>query len=219
MRFRTAAAILTNLLIPVFVLWAVVMMLTYNGPRNIFSGYGIYCFKYFTVDSNVLCALSSLVWLPFGFREFFTGRKVPRAVSALRLSGTAAVTLTFLGVMIILGPPQGYRYSFLRENLFMHLLVPVISILSIILVERPEDLWLRSALPAGVFPAVYMSFYVYFLKQHKFTDFYGLKDYGIPLPVMIPVFMLYGILIAGLLLLLIRAGQKKRKPTEENKHI
>lgn len=210
-RFRAVSALSANILIAVFVPWAVIMMLTYHGPRTVFSGYGIYCFKYFTVDSNVLCALSSLVWLPFGFREMFTGRKIPHAVNVLRLSGTAAVTVTFLGVMIILGPPQGYRYSFLRENLFMHLLVPVISILSLTLFERPKDLRFHSALAAGIFPAVYMVFYVCLLEKHRITDFYGLKAYGVPMPLMVPAFALNGILCAGLLLLPVLMKLKKEK--------
>lgn len=208
-KFRIASALLTNLLTAVFVLWAIIMMLTYPGPKTMSSGYGVYCFKYFTVDSNVLCALSSLAWLTFGIRALCTGKEVPRAVSVLRLAGTAAVTITFLGVMIVLGPPQGYRYCFRRENLFMHLLVPVISILSFTALERPKDLGFLSTLPSCILPAVYMVFYVYLLSRHRITDFYGLKAYGLPMFLMVPVFALFGILCAGLLLSGSKIGQKK----------
>ena len=62
--------------------------------------YGRKAFRYFTVQSNVLCAVAALMMCFDAFLPWAWG---------LKYIGTVSVTVTMLAVFLFLGPNMGYR--------------------------------------------------------------------------------------------------------------
>ena len=115
-------------------------------------------FRYFTVDSNILCAVSCVFSLVQSLRGQGTGSK---AAMLFRYAGTAAVTVTMMTVLLFLGPVYGYASMFSGWNLWLHLLGPILAIVSFVWLERdgtfPEkNHLLLSMLPVIVYGVVYL---------------------------------------------------------------
>ena len=129
-------------------------------------------FKYFTVQSNALCALSALFMMMFPESEW---------AYYLKIIGTAGVTVTMLTVLIFLGPTIGYQYMFKGSDLFMHLLTPLMALVSLCFFER-RGIEFGAAF-VGMIPVVlYAPLYSYkiFLAPDgkRWDDFYGFNRNG-----------------------------------------
>lgn len=130
--------------------------------------------QFFTVQSNLLCGLSSLLLL-LTLRQGIP----PRWVWLLRYLGTASVTVTFLTVMVFLGPTQGYKSQLDGWGLSLHLVAPLLSVLSFCVWERfyslPFGLSLIAILPVLLYGLVYLHLVV---RVKKWEDFYGFNRGG-----------------------------------------
>ncbi len=149
------------------------------GSGNMRTG-GAACFRFFTNDSNILCALVSLAMIPFNIRSLRMGKScVPRAMTVLKYIGTVAVTLTMTVVLIFLGPTQGYGKMFSGVCLELHLLCPLLAILSFCFFERGNPLARRDTLlallPTFIYGTVYLILVVF---AGKWPDFYGFNIGG-----------------------------------------
>lgn len=113
--------IICNVIICAMVAWAWTQMMGRNGGLGLSQG-GWRAMKYFTVLSNLLEGLAAIIWL--GSRVV---RKGEEWTDRLKYVADVAVMLTFLVVMLFLGPLFGYGSMFAGHNLFFHLLVPVAS--------------------------------------------------------------------------------------------
>lgn len=129
-------------------------------------------FRFFTVQSNTLCAFGALLMCV-----------APRSEAAwlMKYLGTAAVTVTMLTVLFFLGPSYGYRDLLKRADLFMHLVTPILALISFCVYER-RGLSLPLAL-SGLLPTVlYGGLYIYkiFLAppSRAWEDFYGFNRSG-----------------------------------------
>ncbi len=136
--------------------------------------------RFYTCQSNILCAAAALATGIAGLCG-----ELPEWVWILKYVGTAAVTVTMLTVFLFLAPSVGKDwYGVLLKgsgNLFMHLVTPVIAIVTFCVFERrgmsfPQCLW-------GLLPVVlYGSFYLYktiFAPEEKrWEDFYGFNKKG-----------------------------------------
>ena len=132
--------------------------------------------RYFTVLSNILCSAAALA--------VAIGRlcgSVPVFVFLLKYAGTAAVTVTLLTVLIFLGPNLGYRFLLTGPDLFLHLICPVLAIVSFIAWDG-----LNMGFPVvfcGVLPvAAYTGLYFYKVMlapaEKRWDDFYGFNKDG-----------------------------------------
>ena len=129
-------------------------------------------FRFFTVQSNVLCAFSAL------FLCLFPN---VRWVWLLKYTGTAAVCVTMLTVLLYLGPMAGYKKLLSGPDLFMHLITPLLALISFTVFEKrgmsfSESLW-------GLVPVVlYGSLYLYKIiiapPDKAWEDFYGFNQGG-----------------------------------------
>ena len=129
--------------------------------------------RYFTVQSNLLCAVGALclcVW--------------PEAPWAwlLKYVGTAAVTVTMLTVFLYLWPAVGSLKPLMEgADLYMHLVTPLLALLSFCLWER-RGLGLGTAL-LGLLPVLlYAGLYGYQIllqrPERRWEDFYGFNRGG-----------------------------------------
>ena len=135
--------------------------------------HALHAMRYFTVQSNLFCAVAALCMC-----------LAPEAAWAwwLKYVGTAAVSVTMLTVLLFLGPSMGsYKPLLSGGDLFMHLLTPVMAIVSFCVFERRE--LASPAALAGMLPVVaYGIYYAYKLfaapEGRRWEDFYGFNKGG-----------------------------------------
>ena len=130
-------------------------------------------FRFFTVQSNVLCALAALLMCV-----------APGAgwVWLLKYVGTAAVTVTMLTVFLFLGPSLGgYRDLLRGADFFMHLVTPLLALISFCVLER-RGLCFGAAMTGLIPVALYGSLYAYKIlyapPERAWEDFYGFNKNG-----------------------------------------
>ena len=138
---------------------------------------GLKAFRYFTVLSNVFCAITALY---MAICQAFD--RVTPATIFLKYLGTVSVTVTILTVFLFLGPSQGGYGDLLRgENLYMHLIGPLLAILSFCLIEKQKMLLntaLTGVVPVLLYGAVYLYKVVFTPEERRWEDFYGFNRGG-----------------------------------------
>lgn len=177
--WAAALNILMFLMVTASVLWFFAPAESDAGLGNM-STRGTGCFRFFTNDSNILAALISLVTVPFNIKSARSGKdEIPGWLLTLKMTGTAAVTLTMTVVIFFLGPTQGYVKMFSGVCLPLHLLCPLISIVTFCFLERGRIFTKKRLLWAVVPTVVYGTVYlvcVIFLGE--WADFYGFNIGG-----------------------------------------
>ncbi len=139
-------SIALNTIIVIFSVIGTVLMLLgiqFMGPEDGFSAKRIEMFRFYTVDSNVLMGIASLFFIIYELKLINKKiDKIPTKIYILKLIATVGVTLTFLVVVLYLAPIASYGYfsMFRNANLFFHLLVPVLSIITFCFLEKTESL-------------------------------------------------------------------------------
>ena len=143
--------------------------------------HGTLAFRFFTVDSNILCALTCAGLIPAAVRGLRTGVFFPsRRALIWKYVGAGAVGLTFAVVMVFLGPVFGYGGMFRGMNLYLHLINPLAAMISFLLWERGEPLEKRAVLWADLPMAVYGVVYLLMvIVLRRWPDFYGFNMGGL----------------------------------------
>lgn len=179
-RMKSGLCAAVQILIVVLTVWSVGTMFFISGSGNMRVNRSV-IFRYFTVDSNILCAASCVFSLIRTLRGNKAGGK---AVMLFRYAGTAAVTVTMMTVLLFLGPLYGYDSMFSRWNLWLHLLGPILAIVSFVWLERdgtfPEKKHLMiSMLPVIVYGVVYLVMVVMIGNDKGgWPDFYAFNRSG-----------------------------------------
>jgi len=123
--------------------------------------------KYFTFLSNVLGAVASLLIIIFP-------NLLP--IWILKYVGTVAMTVTFVTVLVFLGPALGYKRVLEKHDFWMHLVNPILALVSFCVFERrPMSVWqaLFGMLPVALYGMFY-GYKVMLAKEgHRWEDFYG----------------------------------------------
>lgn len=203
-------AVTVQICIIIFTAWSVYSMFVFSGSGNMRVSRSV-IFRYFTVDSNILCAVSCVFFLVRALRGHKNDGK---AVMLFRYAGTAAVTVTMMTVLLFLGPLYGYDSMFARWNLWLHLLGPLLAIISFVWLERdgtfPEKKHLiLSMLPVIVYGAVYLVMAVMIGKEKGgWPDFYGFNMGG--KWYLSYAGMMAGSALIGIVLRKLRSVQKKK---------
>ena len=136
---------------------------------------GRFAMRFFTAQSNVLCAAASLLLMIF-----------PQSHGAwlLKYIGTAAVMVTMLTVFLFLAPSVGKDWvSVLLKgpDLFLHLITPLLALVSFCFFEK-RGMDLGMAL-LGMLPVlIYGPWYLYKIRfaaeGKRWDDFYGFNKGG-----------------------------------------
>lgn len=120
-------------------------------------------FKFFTVDSNLLMGLVSLIFIIEEIKVLNGKEKeIKKIYYILKLMAATSVGLTFFVVFAYLGPitEYGIKSMITNSNLFFHLIIPVISILNFILFEKTDKLKFKD-IKYGLVPTIiYSLFYL-----------------------------------------------------------
>ena len=138
---------------------------------------GIKQFRYFTVLSNAFCAIAALMMALGQIRGGVT-----RPALLMKYMGTVSVTLTFVTVLLFLGPFQGgYRHWFGGDFLYVHLIGPLLAILSFCLLEKQSMSFgtaMLGLLPMLLYGAVYIYKVILAPQSRRWEDFYGFNQNG-----------------------------------------
>lgn len=171
---KRTASILINLAV---VIWMAVCLIHIfdTGATGNMSGTGKRALIYFTIESNILAAVSCLIML---IARVFKDRPGRFAVN-FKYMGTVAVTVTLMTVVCFLGPVNGYKAMLSGDNLYMHLIGPLLCIISFCFfdssVKLSKEQTALGLVPTVCYGAVY---FVQVVIRSAWRDFYGFNRGG-----------------------------------------
>ncbi len=146
-------------------------------------------FKFFTIDSNILMGIISLIVAIQQKRVLSEKvKELHKGYTVLALMGTVGVTLTMIVTVFYLAPTfeNGWFVCFNNSNFFLHLINPLASILAFTMFEKSTKLKFKDTL-WGLLPlCLYAIFYVSNAAVHSENgivnpgyDFYGFFIFGL----------------------------------------
>ena len=165
---------------------------------------GIGYFKAFTIDSNVLMGIIALMALVFNINNAVSKKnECPKWMTVTYLTGTAAVALTFVTVVVFLAPMFeiqgiGFMTMFKDDMFFYHLVNPIMAIVNLIFF-LPGDKIKGKAKLFGLIPTfIYSIVYTVCVAVLKiWSDFYNFTFGGkyalIPLVLLVMYGVTYGL--------------------------
>ena len=143
--------------------------------------------KFFTVLSNLLAGAASLL---YAVELMAVLRKKKERISPwihnLKYGATVAVTLTFLTVLVFLGPVFGFGSMYVGANFWFHLIIPLLSLLGFCAFDSREPLSFRSTFIAVVPMLLYGRCYLANIlvngvgEGYTTNDWYGFVRWGLP---------------------------------------
>ena len=220
MQKKIKISLILNSIIVAFTLFATTCMIFgfrfMSGNSTVLSAENLLAFKFFTVDSNVLMGILSAVFVVYEIL-LLKGKvnKIPFILYIFKFVMTVGVALTFATVAFLLGfiAPGGYFSLFVDSNLFFHLLIPLLSIISFIFFE-PNDLIrfkhsFLGLIPMGIYSIFYTINALAHLENGKVSyeyDWYGFAQGGVAI---FPFVILGMILATYLICFLLYIGNKK----------
>ena len=211
-------AFIANIILTLLEIFSVSWMMS-GISGGILSAAGLRVLKYFTVDSNIFLGIAAFVAAIEEYRVL-KGKKeeVSHFICLLKLSATAAVTVTMLVTVFFLEPTMGRYFGYLalfaHSNFFLHLFNPLAAIVTWVCFERNDMLVSKDALLAAIPTLLYAIYYVIEVLTHTVNgviqpgyDWYGFFVLGLKSAVIVlPVFVLFTCLVN---LVLYRVGKRK----------
>lgn len=177
-RIQCMCALISCAIVVVCVCIGVTMNLTTLYDQN-FDNMGIRTFCMFTVNSNILAALSSFAIIPYAIdglrkKEYI----LPNWVVVFMLTGTTAVALTFLVSLFILSPVKGFVLIFTGSRFFLHGVCPILNILAFCVFVTSHKITVKQSffalIPVAIYAIVYFVMVVLIPKDlGGWDDFYG----------------------------------------------
>jgi len=157
--------------------------------------------------SNMLVAAAAAMCIPYtvdGMRNH--NYHLPRWYVDLMFMGTTSVAVTFLVAVTVLAPAAGfYRVLIWSNNLYLHTICPVLSILLFFFINSDHKIKLRSAffgiIPVTAYALVYLIM-VFVIGEDAggWRDHYQIQTIAdhLPLPVILVVLCLisFGVAVA-----------------------
>ena len=177
-RIQCMCALISCAIVVVCVCVGVTMNLTTLYDED-FDNMGIRTFCMFTVNSNILAALSSFAIIPYAIdglrkKEYI----LPNWVVVFMLTGTTAVALTFLVSLFILSPVKGFVLIFTGSRFFLHGVCPILNILAFCVFVTSHKITVKQSffalIPVAIYAIVYFVMVVLIPKDlGGWDDFYG----------------------------------------------
>ena len=145
------------------------------------DGGGVRSLNYFTVDSNIYLALTSIGIIILNIFEIKNEhKKTPKWFDVLRFTSVVSVMVTFFVVVCYLGFIIGFRVMYSGSNFFLHLVNPALGVLSYIFLERHRSykFWYAfyGLIPVLVYGTVYL---ICVFGTHVWGDFYHFNINGL----------------------------------------
>lgn len=190
------------------------------GRNGALSQNGLEMFKFYTVLSNLFIGLTSLLEIPLLVLCLKKKREdIPLWTLLASYCSTVSIFITLCTVLFFIGPTNALRGGsyftiFTGPNFFMHLLMPILSLVNFVFFHRSIKVSFQwTALP--LFSVILYG--AYYLAQLKIHDSFGKMDYDwygfttspIPWPAFLIIFFLASYLLSVFLFLI--TGLKKKR--------
>ena len=205
MNGKLLLSVIMNTAIVLMVAAGLVISFTVRGDTSTFQGDRLGIFIYFTVDSNVLCAIVSSVYVYLALRHK-NAADIPKAGYVLRLVSTVGVLVTLFVTVFFLAPSAkgGLPALLTNANFFFHLVVPLTSLVSFALFEGTEVIGFRDCLwgiaPVFLYSVFYAGRILANLDGGKVVpsyDFYGFLKGGVQfLPLVLIIMYSFSYVLA-----------------------
>ena len=173
-------SLVTNILVVVLVTWAVCFYFFHTGTGNMLA-HGTQYFRFFTIDSNILAAIASLIYIYFNVMKLI-GKdiQIPNWLRIFKFVATNTVAVTFFVVLFLLTPMSMYQdgasFWFLYEDncAILHGVGPILAMLTLIVFEK-DDLFEKKYtyfqfVPVALYGLIYLICVVF---AKVWPDFYG----------------------------------------------
>ncbi len=223
-------SLIINILIFLLTVIALIIMFTgfkfMNGQEIVLESTKLGVFKFFTVDSNMFMGIVALL---FAIKEIGVLRgnidEIPAKYYVLKLMGTVAVGLTFFVVFAYLEfiVEGGIALLLMNSNLFLHLIIPVLSILNFAIFEKIDKLKFKytffGLIPTMVYAIYYVTNVLIHMENGKVSpiyDWYWFVQNGVWTAFIVtPVILIITYIIS---LLLWKINKKTNRVIEELKN-
>ena len=201
---RLKISILLNIIIVVFTIFASIVMFTgfkfMHGAEPVLESTKFGAFRFFTVDSNVFMGIASFAFMIEEIKLLKgINKSIDKKMYILKLMATTAVTITFLTVFLYLGPisKDGIPSMIQNSNLFFHLIIPVLSIITFVFFEKTNTISFKNTL-FGIIPTlIYELYYLINILIHMengkvspLYDWYWFLQNGVWTAIIVAPFML-----------------------------
>lgn len=162
---RLKISLILNFIIVLFVAFATFAMFTgfkFMSGGDLLESTKLGVFRFFTVDSNLVMGIIAIIFI---IKEigFLRGKieYIPSVIYILKLIGTVAVSLTFVVTFGYLAQiVKGGALALIQNsNLFFHLLVPVLSIITFIFFEKSDKLKFKYTVLGTLSTIIYAIYY------------------------------------------------------------
>lgn len=191
-RIQCICTLISCIIVVVCVCVGVTMNLTTLYDED-FDNMGIRTFCMFTVNSNILAAITSFTVIPYtidGIRK--KEYSLPNWCVVFMLTGTTAVALTFLVSLFVLSPVKGFVLIFTGSRFFLHGVCPILVILAFCLFITAQNIktkhLLFSLIPVAIYAIIYFVMVVVIgEEQGGWNDFYG---FATRVPFWIPALLI-----------------------------
>lgn len=200
-------SIIWNFLVFAAVTSGIILMLF--SSDGVLAANGAEMLKYYTVQSNLICALGALLSV-----IFLLLNKYPKWLTFYKLITTSAVFLTFFTCVVYLGPLYGYGFIFAGANLFLHLIAPLLAIFQFIFDEPTVEMkfW-HNYLSISTMAVYGLGYFINLIANNGYGniayDWYGFGMFGLGIGVLF--YLLMAAIIFGLSLVLYFPYKKVRK--------
>ena len=202
-------SLILNIIIVILTIFASFLMFTgikiTHGAEPILETTKIGMFKFFTVDSNIFMGIIALI---YAIKEI-TNKEITKTMYKLKLMATTAVSLTFIIVFTYLGPisKDGIISLLQNSNLFFHLVIPVLSIITFTLFEKTNKLKFKDTLygiiPTIIYATLYLINIIIHMENGKVSpvyDWYWFVQNGVKTAIIVaPMIIIISYIISLIL--------------------
>lgn len=115
-----------------------IIVLEIIGFIIIFKDIGVDSFYYYTVNSNILLFITSII-MCYYYVQIINNKKVKdsKVFSVFRYMSVLSVVLTFFVVLTVMAPQYGFFNMIIDKSFFAHhLLCPILGLISFVLFEK-----------------------------------------------------------------------------------
>lgn len=180
---KVKISLIMNIIITILAVLGTIFMFTgfkFMPSDDLLQINSIEMFKFFTVDSNILMGIVSLILAIYEIRLLKKNiKEIPKPVYILKAIGTAGIGLTFLVTLVFLTPQYGFYSMYNNTNLLFHLIVPILAFISYIFYEKYENKYKYAffgIIPMFIYSIYYIAAILINIDNGGLTpkyDFYG----------------------------------------------
>ena len=210
---RIKISLVLNIIIFLLVTISCIFMflgIRYMDGKTLLESTSLVMFKYYTVDSNILAGIASLILAIYEIL-FLKGKikEIPNKIYLFKLISVCGITLTFIVTLFFLAPQYGFLAMYNNNNLFFHGIIPILCLISYIGLELHPTKYryaLLGIIPMFIYSIYYTLNILIHLNDGGLTfkyDFYGFLQGNINNAyIVLPVIYLFSLLISVVLIFL-----------------